>query len=137
MSPVTNSFAVDYGAGEHIIDINNPPRKNYNPHAPENQFPRALYHHETGRILHVENEKEMTAALKRNFELKPAPGRDYSKISMAGIAAEKTKHEPREEEMSAAELAALDEAAELETAPEDTAIPEEHYQPTPRRRSAK
>lgn len=110
MSPVTNSFAVDHGAGETVLDINNPPRKNYNPNAPENQFPRAVYHHETGRVLHVSNEKELKAALKRDFDLKPSAGRDYSKISAAGIAAPKTVAELREEEMSAEDLAALDEA---------------------------
>jgi hypothetical protein len=114
MSPVTptrtvqNSFTVDKPTVE-ITDINNPPHRNYNPHAPENEYPKMLYHHETGRVLNVGNEKEQKAALKRGFNLKPSPGHDYSKVNRAGIAAPVEHGEKREEEMSAEELAALDE----------------------------
>ena len=113
MSPVTpavrNSFTVDQPTVE-IADINNPPRKNYNPHDPKNEFPKMLYHHETGRVLNVANEKEQKAALKRGFDLRPSPDHDYSKVSRAGIAAKASSEPKREEEMSAEELAALDEA---------------------------
>jgi len=118
MSPVTSSirtltenhFTVDQPSTEATItDINNPPRKNYNPHDPKNEFPKALYHHGNGRVLKVENEKEQKAALKRGFELKPSPDHDYSKVSRAGIAAKASSEPKREEEMSAEELAALDE----------------------------
>lgn len=113
MSPVTpavrNSFTVDKPTVE-IADINNPPRKNYNPHDPKNEFPKMLYHHETGRVLKVTGAAEQKAALKRGFELKPSPTHDYSRVSRAGIAPALTQVEKREEEMSAAELAALDEA---------------------------
>ena len=110
-TPVRNSFTVDKPEVT-ITDINNPPRTNYNPYDPKNEFPKMLYHHETGRVLKVMNEKEQKAALKRNFELKPSPGHDYSKVSRAGIAAPADHGEKREEEMSAEELAALDEAEE-------------------------
>ena len=109
---VRNSFTVDQPTtdGPAITDINNPPRKNYNPRDAKNEFPRMLYHHETGRVLKVENEKEQKAALKRGFDLKPSPDHDYSKVNRAGIAAKSTTGPKREEEMSAEELAALDEA---------------------------
>jgi hypothetical protein len=60
--------------------------------------------------LTVHNEKEQKAALKRDFTLKPSPNYDYSKVSRAGIAAKASNEPKREEEMSAEELAALDEA---------------------------
>jgi hypothetical protein len=106
---VQNSFTVDKPTVE-ITDINNPPRKNYNPFDPQNEFPKMLYHHESGRVLKVASEKEQKAALKRGFELKPSPNHDYSKVSRAGIAAPASSEPKREEEMSAEELAALDEA---------------------------
>ena len=109
MNKVTNSFTVDKPAGPPITDINNPPHVNFNPFDPKNEFPKMLYHHESRRVLNVANEKEQKAALKRGYELKPSPGADYSKISRAGIAAPVTNGEKREEEMSAEELAALDE----------------------------
>jgi hypothetical protein len=114
MSPVTptrtvqNSFTVDKPTVE-ITDINNPPHRNYNPHDPKNEYPKMLYHHESGRVLNVTNEKEQKAALKRGFNLKPSPGHDYSKVNRAGIAAVADHSEKREEDMSAEELAALDE----------------------------
>ena len=109
IKPVQNSFAVD--KPEVVItDINNPPRRNYNPFDPANEFPKMLYHHEMGRVLKVASAAEQKAALKRGFELKPSPTHDYSRVSRAGIAPALTQVEKREEEMSAAELAALDEA---------------------------
>jgi len=113
MSPVTqsvrNSFTVDQPEVA-ITDINNPPHRNFNPYAPENQYPKMVYHHETGRVLKVASEKEEKAASKRGFKLKPSPDFDYSKVSRAGIAAKASTEPKREEEMSAEELAALDEA---------------------------
>lgn len=111
MSPaqsVRNSFTVDKPEVE-ITDINNPPHKNYNPHAPANQYPKMLYHHENGRVLKVASDKEEKAATKRGFKLKPSQDFDYSKVSRAGVAAKASNEPKREEEMSAEELAALDE----------------------------
>jgi hypothetical protein len=105
-----NHFTVDQPSTDvFITDINNPPRKNYNPHDAKNQYPKMLYHHKTGRVLQVQNEKEEKASLKRGFEFKPSPDFDYSKVSRAGIAAKASNEPKREEEMSAEELAALDE----------------------------
>ena len=106
-----NHFTVDQPSNDiFITDINNPPRKAYNPHDPQNQYPKMLYHHGNGRVLKVANEKEEKAALKRDFKLAPSPDYDYSKVNQnSGIAA-KAIHAPREESMSAEELAALDEA---------------------------
>ena len=106
-----NHFTVDQPSNDvFITDINNPPRKAYNPHDPKNQYPKMLYHHGNGRVLKVANEKEEKAALKRDFKLAPSPDYDYSKVNQnSGIAA-KAIHAPREESMSAEELAALDEA---------------------------
>ena len=105
-----NHFTVDQPSTDvFITDINNPPRKPYNPHDPKNQYPKMLYHHGNGRVLKVANEKEEKAALKRDFKLAPSPDYDYSKVNQnSGIAA-KAIHAPREESMSAEELAALDE----------------------------
>lgn len=114
MSPVTatrNSFTVDKPEVA-ITDINNPPRKPYSPSDPKNEYPKMVYHHETGRVLTVHNDKEEKAALKRKFELTPSPDHDYSKVSRAGVATKASKEPKREEEMSAEELAALDEAEE-------------------------
>ena len=106
-----NHFTVDQPSNDvFITDINNPPRKAYNPRDPQNQYPKMLYHHGNGRVLKVANEKEEKAALKRDFKLAPSPDYDYSKVNQnSGIAA-KAIHAPREESMSAEELAALDEA---------------------------
>ena len=106
-----NHFTVDQPSNDiFITDINNPPRKAYNPRDPQNQYPKMLYHHGNGRVLKVANEREEKAALKRDFELTPSPDYDYSKVNQnSGIAA-KAIHAPREESMSAEELAALDEA---------------------------
>ena len=105
-----NHFTVDQPPNDvFITDINNPPRKAYNPRDPQNQSPKMLYHHGNGRVLKVANEKEEKAALKRDFKLAPSPDYDYSKVNQnSGIAA-KAIHAPREESMSAEELAALDE----------------------------
>ena len=109
---VRNSFTVDQPTtdGPAITDINNPPRRPYNPYDPKNQFPKMLYHHESGRVLKVEDEKEQKAAQKRGFKIEPSSAHDYSKVTRAGIAAKSTTGPKREEEMSAEELAALDEA---------------------------
>ena len=107
-----NSFTVDKPT-VHIEDINNPPKVPYNPHDPKNEFPKLLYHHDTGRVLRIEAgpeaEKQQKAALKRGFVLQPSPKYDYSKINRGGLAAPSVKGPKREEEMSAEELAALDE----------------------------
>jgi hypothetical protein len=110
VTPVRNSFTVDQPVTQPVTDINNPPHKLYNPHAPENEFPKMLYHHESGRVLKVSDAREQKAALKHGFVLKPSPGHDYSKVSRAGIAAVADHGPKREEEMTGEELAALDEA---------------------------
>ena len=109
-----NHFTVDppQQSNAEITDINNPPRKNYNPYDPKHEFPKMVYHHDSGRVLTVQNEKEQKAASKRGFVPEPSPGHDYSKVSRAGIAAKASAEPKREEEMSAEELAALDEADE-------------------------
>lgn len=108
-----NRFTVDQPSTDiFITDINNPPRKPYNPRDPKNEYPKMLYHHGNGRVLKVANEKEEKAALKRDFKLTPSSDFDYSKVNQnSGIAA-KAIQAPREERMSAEDLAALDEADE-------------------------
>ena len=110
-----NHFTVDQPSTDvFITDINNPPRKAYNSRDPQNEFPKMLYHHGNGRVLKIEAgpdaKKQETALLKKGFKLTPSPDFDYSKVNQnSGIAA-KAIHAPREESMSAEELAALDEA---------------------------
>ena len=45
-----NHFTVDQTSSDvFITDINNPPRKPYNPRDPQNEFPKMLYHHGNGK----------------------------------------------------------------------------------------
>jgi hypothetical protein len=71
-----------------------------------------VYDHKSGRTLKVSDAKELKAATKRGYQLEPSPTHDYSKMSRAGIAAKAESTEKREEEMSAEELARLDEEDE-------------------------
>jgi len=86
-----------------VIDLNNPPRMPYQ----FREFPKLVYHHESGRVLEVSDRVQLQAALNRGFDEKPAPTRDYSQIH-GGVAKPAEAHEPRPEELSAEELAALD-----------------------------
>ena len=79
---VQNSFAVDYQAGNTVIDINNPPQKRY----VHQEFPKLVYHHESGHVLTVADDKQLKLAVKKGYDLKPAPDRDYSKLSRARVA---------------------------------------------------
>jgi hypothetical protein len=109
MTPVTNSFAVDYAAGNSVIDINNPPRKPYNPHDPKNEFPKMLYNHETGKVLTVASTKEEQVAIKKHgFKREPAPDREYHLAKSGMVAPMKQEAEPREEAMIAQELADIE-----------------------------
>ena len=101
---VPNTFAVDYQAGNTVVDINNPPQKRY----VHQEFPKMLYDHESGRVLQVKDEKEMKAALKKGFQVKPAPDRDYSKVTRSGSVAP-SKPEPPEPILSDEDLLAADE----------------------------
>ncbi len=106
MPPVTNSFAVDYAAGNSVVDINNPPRKPYNPHAPENEFPKMLYNHESGKVLTVSSAKEEQLAIKKHgFQRAPAPDREYHMAKTGMVAPMKPEAAPREEALIAQELA--------------------------------
>ncbi len=108
MPPVTNMFAVDQPQQGAIVDINNPPRKNYNPHDPKNEFPKMLYHHESGHVLVVKSAKEERLATARGFQLKPAPGRDYSKVRSGMVAPPLPEAAPRDHGLTAEELDLLD-----------------------------
>ena len=109
-----NHFTVDQPSSDvFITDINNPPRKPYNPRDPQNEFPKMLYHHGNGKVLKIEAgpdaKKQENALLKKGFKLTPSPDYDYSKVNRnSGIAA-KAAVRPAEETMSAEELAAMDE----------------------------
>jgi hypothetical protein len=82
-----NFFAASQPVTDTVVDINNPPRnRNYNPHAPENQFPKMLYHHDSGQVLVVKSAAEQKAAEKKGFQLKPSPNRDYSKVKHGSLA---------------------------------------------------
>lgn len=93
----TNTFAVDYT--ETLTDINNPPRKRYNPNAPENQFPKMVYNHENGHTLMVKNGKEEAQAAKRGFVLQADPRRDYSKSVPGRVAAPECTRSAFQEEV--------------------------------------
>ena len=77
-----NSFAVDQPQGGQVFDLNAPRTGRYK----HQIFPQMVYHHETGRTLIVKDDKELNKAKKAGYDMKPAPGRDYSKVSREGIA---------------------------------------------------
>jgi hypothetical protein len=98
---VTNNFTVDKLSAEQKqellnllltdaptgreIDLNKPVIVPYR----HKEFPRMIYHHDSGHTLEIaagpNADKELKAALKKGFQLKPAPGRDYSQVKR-GIA---------------------------------------------------
>jgi hypothetical protein len=89
--PVANNFAVDYQAGNNVIDINNPPKKAYNPHAPENQFPKMIYPATwpAAKAITVGSEQELQAKLKKGFELKPPSRVEPSEADLDAVEEEK------------------------------------------------
>lgn len=89
------------------IDLGKPVIVPYRVGDPRNNWPRMVYHHESGHVLKVKDEKELKAAAKRGFQEQPSPDHDYSKVRN-NIAARKEVSAPREESMSAEELADLD-----------------------------
>lgn len=100
---VQNSFAVDYQAGNNVVDINNPPQKRY----VHQEFPKLMYDHDGGRVLQVKDEREMKAALKKGFQVKPDPNRDYSQAIRSGSVAP-SKPEAPEPVLSDEDLLAAD-----------------------------
>jgi hypothetical protein len=124
MPPVNNSFAVDYAAGNNVVDINNPPQKRY----VHQEFPKMVYHHDSGHVLEVKTTAELKAALKKGFNEKPAPDRDYHLAKAGRVAPMKQVVEPREVDLSlddAVDAAADDEVEETphfgEVAEDDSA----------------
>lgn len=91
------------------IDLSKPVVLPYNPRDPRNHFPQLVYQHDSGHVLTVSDDKQLKAAQKRGYKTEPSPSHDYSKIKN-GVAAVKAAAPAREEELSAAELAELDEA---------------------------
>ena len=71
-----NSFAADYST-ETVTDINNPKPVRY----VHQEFPRLVYHHENGQVMQVADDKQLKAAEKKGFSVKPAADRDYSKVT--------------------------------------------------------
>jgi hypothetical protein len=71
--PVTNSFTVDYQQGGAVIDINNPPKVNYNPRDPEHEYPKMLYPANYPHAKHVlaASKEQEAELLKKKFTLKP------------------------------------------------------------------
>ncbi len=103
MTPQANQLAVNaqraQAAAEklskpQVIDINNPPREPYI----HQEFPRAMYHHRTGHVITVQDEKEMAARKRYGFKLEPSPNHDYSQVTH-GIAAKKVVDEMPELEL--------------------------------------
>ena len=122
-----NSFTVDKSGGDVLAQLteaqkdallqqllSRPTGKEFDLNAPvvirtpHKEFPKAVYHHGSGRVLHVEDGAQLTLAKTRGFVEEPAPNRDYSKIGLNGIAAMKANAPEREKEMSTEELLALE-----------------------------
>ena len=61
-----NHFTVDQPSSDiFITDINNPPKRPYNPRDPQNEFPKLLYHHGSGRVLKIEAGPERKTGERR------------------------------------------------------------------------
>ena len=84
------------------IDLGKPVHVNYR----HQEYPRMVY--KEGHVLTVANEKQLKAAQKNGFELKPHPDYDYSKLNRANVAPIAETGPPREDALSAEDLAALD-----------------------------
>lgn len=133
MPPVTNNFAVDYNPAGTVVDINNPPQKRYI----HQEFPKMVYHHESGHMLEVKSAIELKLALKRGFNEKPASDRDYHLAKPGRVAPMKLATEPREVALSSEELVELegdDPEISAETADEETGEQQEEQRPRRGRR---
>lgn len=151
-----NSFAVDFltpqqkqqlldsllreTAGGEEIDLSKPKVARYR----FAEFPKMVYHHDSGHSLKVKDAAQESAAAKRGYQTKPSNLHDYSKINGQGIAPLKTVMPAVEEQMTAEQLLELD-AQEMEAAADysdsEPTEPEEQTEPegsdasdTPRRR---
>jgi hypothetical protein len=101
-NPTVNHFAVD--TVPNVVDINNPPKIR----VPYMEFPKMMYHHDSGKVLTVADQKQEKAAFKHGFQLQPSPTHDYSNIKH-GVAGVKAVGEPRVTHLTAEQLAALEE----------------------------
>lgn len=101
-----NLFAVDKAQEPEpfIADINNPPQKRYK----HQEYPKAMYHHTSGRTLLIHDEKEEKIAAKQGFQEEPSPKHDYSRIQFGRVAPAKQEAPAGERTMTAEELAALE-----------------------------
>lgn len=112
MPPVKNSFATDFQQ-ENVVDINDPRVPQYGTvKNPFREFPKMVYHHETGHVLTVLNPQQYAAAERRGFEDKPSLHRDYSKVKSGMVAPVAIKGPEREHVMTIEEIEA-EEAAQL------------------------
>lgn len=110
-----NVFAVDKAqtapqADEPFIsDINNPPQRRYQ----YREYPKMLYHHESGRTVRIEDTPQAAAQekalLKQGFKTEPSPKHDYSRVARAGsVAPLKTVVAERERDLTPEELMELE-----------------------------
>lgn len=84
----TNQFV------EGVVDINNPPRRRY----VHKEFPMAMYHHDSGAVVTVQDAKQMAIALRKGYHKKPSADHDYSRIGAGGVAAKAAPVEKRPQE---------------------------------------
>jgi hypothetical protein len=69
---VKNTFTVDQPQQpETVVDINNPPHRNYNPRDPKNEFPKMLYPPTEGKPVVVQSKEQEAEFLKKKFTHKP------------------------------------------------------------------
>lgn len=102
-----NQFTVDKNQSPEpfISDINNPPQRRYK----HQEYPKAMYHHDSGRTLVVKDEKEEAAAKKKGFKEEPSPDHDYSRTQFGRVAPEKAVAPEGERELTPEQLAELEE----------------------------
>lgn len=115
--PVKNTFAADQPPAATIVDINNPPTKRY----VHQEFPKLVYHHESGHVLEVKDDRQYVAAAKRGFHDRPAADRDYSKVRSGMVAPLKQDGPEREKPITAEELDRMEATAQAELDGDGTA----------------
>ena len=124
MSPVTptpqNFFAADANT-EVLIDINNPKTPRYGTgQNPKREYPRIVYHHDTGHILQVSTKGQHEAAKNRGFVDQPSDKFDYHGVRSGMKAPVKEVGPEREQPLTAEDLEAM-EAAQLAELEQDQA----------------
>ncbi|HEY1800086.1 MAG TPA: hypothetical protein VGG46_04050 [Terriglobales bacterium] len=86
------------GQGKEF-DLSKPPVNRYR----NNPFPRMVYHHQTGHVVTVHDDRQLQLAEKKGFQKEPSLNHDYSQVKN-GIAAVKMAAATRPETITVNDL---------------------------------